>query len=335
MSGYPSAKLAIWLLAALGLAVSGKAEAASDSSLRPDTQVTFAELGWEEDVVLTPSSPVAGVEFELPPDAKQGSGVWYAAQLAYEWSGIPPTDQPAYLYGLWNGQAMYQLKIKRQSEFPIGQFMWSMVDGIWGGSAGTEFSSRFSGRSTNFATVSAIKPGRNRLELQLDLTYARSSDITVKVLRDSKVIATRWGPPLVKANGSMNLRNGQIAVDMHAHNSGLPTVELVAQLLVIYSDGERQLIPVTPEPDGGIRQHWRIRESVDLTRADPSTVHLLLNWGTGQAPYRIWPRDADPWWRHPPGWSTPAVLVAIVVLWISLPAAVRGAFTPSRPAADA
>ena len=292
--------------------------------LESGTAYTFADLGWASDVILTPAAPTAIVRFQLPADAVQGDDTWYAAQLAYKWEGVPPVGEPAYFYGKWNDHAMYQLKVKRDSLAQPGQFLWSMVDGINGGSAGYEVTDKFSGRSTNYATIPSVTGGSNVLEVQLDVSLARGADIKVTVFRSSKIIASRWGPPHVVARGGAEVDNGRLTIDFKDENLGLTTPSLRGRVVVAYATGRPQVTDIQVPKSLGSGEARRVEATVPLERPEPRAAYLLLDWEVGRSPLRVWPVNDNRWWGvTAPDWSLPGAVVAMVVLWISVPAAAR------------
>src|SRR5690606_19830882 len=108
-------------------------------TLKPEARLSFADLGWADDALLSPSHPSASVSVELPQDATQGRSGWYGLRLSYEWHGDLSNDAPVYVYALWNGEAVYQLKLKRDDRFFSGGLEWSMVDLVQGGGGGIDF----------------------------------------------------------------------------------------------------------------------------------------------------------------------------------------------------
>jgi hypothetical protein len=294
--------------------------------LRPETRATLADLGWTADEVLTNDKPKVSVQFRLPDGSKQGHGSWYALRLAFEWHGMPRDGEIAYLYARWNGAAMYQFKMTNRRSRNLSGSEWSMVDAIWGGSGGIEFTDDFRAASTNYATIAGIVPGDNTIEFELDLDFTSAKDLTVRIMRESAVIATRWGPTDVQLRGTADIHDRALVLDLTLRNSGIGARQLALHTVVTYGDGttDRFANPL----DGGIGplEGRDVRLNLDLTRADISSVHVMVDWGTGRAPFRVWPLHDRPWWRpQVPGLSWPGAAIALAALWIALPTAIRAA----------
>jgi hypothetical protein len=305
--------------------------------LAPESSATFEELGWGTDEILSEARPSVAVDFDLPAGASQGGETWYAAQIGYEWSGLPHAGQAAYLYAKWNGATMYQLELEPTDPgFPVG-FRWSMVDAIWGGSAGYEFTNTFAGRSTNFATVGGVKPGRNQLTLELDTQSGPLPGVSVRVLKDSKVIATHWGPTSISVKeATASLSGDKLRFKVRATNAGLPASEFSTQALLAYEDRRTETVSVASPARVEAGRAFEIRDQVQL--ADGSTLKsatLVFHWKAGRSPYVLWPRETASWWQVtlPPS-SVFGALVALASLWIALPAFWRNLRTGARAGAS-
>ena len=160
------------------------------SPLEVPGKATFAQLGWEEDVVVTGNSDPAAVRFRLPDNASQGDSIWYGVHLELEWIGNPgePGDY-GFLRGNWNGRSFYQFKMKRLGDHDAG-FKWSTVDLINGGSHGYELSDTFRSASTNIAQFRSIQGGLNEVTVSLNLAGASNKEIKAVVKKESEIIAT-------------------------------------------------------------------------------------------------------------------------------------------------
>ncbi|MFN0093801.1 MAG: hypothetical protein ACKVVT_03355 [Dehalococcoidia bacterium] len=315
--------IAVLTIAALVAAGSARTTA-RERALVPEAALTFGELGWTDAVALTRDSPVAGVSFELPAGAAQGAAAWYAVELDYRWEGVPPFERPAYLYAKWNGRALYQLEVMQDSTSAPG-FRWSMVDLVQGDAAGISRSGIFEAASANFATNPGIRGGPNTVTVELDLSLAGDSDARAVVFPTSKVIVTRWGPANIDLRGGADVEGNRLKIDATARNSGIAAPLLAGDILVSYSDGSFEAIGRDWGAGLGPNGSRRIREDIVIQRPDPERVHVALEWGTGRRAFRVYPAEPNHWWSSVPFLrpSLPGAVVAVVVLWIALPAALR------------
>ena len=310
-----------WLLL-LALWIPAAACAQAVAPLSAPGRVTFADLGWDADAVVRKGEP-ATVRFWLPEDARQGDPFWYGVTLRFEWDGSPrdPGDY-AFLWGNWNGKAVYQFKVKRVTDIYDG-FQWSMADIVNGGSVGHERGESMRVASSNFAQLSAVQGGWNKLRLSLGLRDANNDDISVAVSRDSQIIATSWEPTRVEAEAKAWVRDGTVDVSVRGRNAGWGADNLRATVLVWSGRREDRFSwDIGPlEPLGSFDASRTFALS---SESRPHRVDVALDWGTGRTAIIAWDarRTAPDWLRFQILRSTIAMMGAVVVLWVTVPTVV-------------
>ena len=152
-------------------------------------QITFAELGWTEDAVISASSP-AVLRFELPEGVRQGDPHWYGVWLKFQLHGNPGwVGDYAFLSASWNGYAVYQFKTQRITTTDSG-IQWSMVDMVNGGNGGYELTDSIAVASSNMAQDDAVRGGLNELRFSLRLSGASNKETKSVVSRESRIIVT-------------------------------------------------------------------------------------------------------------------------------------------------
>ncbi|MCA9852221.1 MAG: hypothetical protein KC482_01250, partial [Dehalococcoidia bacterium] len=301
------------------------ATAVAQEPLEVNESLTFGSVGWESDATLNRGHRAAAIKVQLPADAEQGNPTWYGVKPSYIWDiGLAP-EEIGYLYVKWNGHAVYQLKVSRRSPFGSDVVHWSLVDAVWGYSAGIQYTSRLQLASTNLATIPSIQPGTNTISVELDLSLAPEATGTVTVLRESEVVAWPLGPASIDLTGDTEVDgDGTVHLDLEASNDGIPTDRLAVSLLVFYGDGEREAIPVESDL---IVEHGKptpIVAEVELSRSDVKSVQAYLDWQTGRKNYTLWPHEEKSPLDYVEQLVSPlGAVVALVVLWISVPASIR------------
>jgi hypothetical protein len=288
-----------------------------------DRAYTFEELGLSQPMVLTTASPTASMRLRLPDGATQGSPYWYGLSLEYEWMGMPDQGQLAYLFAKWNELSVYQLKVKAASEHPSWvRAEWSMVDGVNGGAKAYEVSDRIHARSTNFAPFKAIQAGENILTLELHTDFAPTLDATVTISDQSKIIVTSWQAThfAIRAEGGVS-DDGVVSVHARAQNQGWDAPDAVWRTILYYPEGK--VTQRSSTSAGRVAAGASIElEEEWLASGRPLAMDLVLDWGTGSTPLRLWQEDAsvEAWWFVRLPWVTAwGCLAAFCVLWVGVP----------------
>ena len=119
-------RLSHWAIAILigsVLSCGGTADFTGPTAIDTPGAVSFADLGWTDDVVVKGDSPSATVDVILPEDVEQGNPLWYGVRLDFEISGTPglPEDA-AYLN---QGQGGMCIRLRRG----IGLGIWQKCFG--------------------------------------------------------------------------------------------------------------------------------------------------------------------------------------------------------------
>lgn len=287
--------------------------------------VPFAELGWRTDTVLTAAAPTAEVVVVLPAGATQAVAYWYGLELAYEWTGEPgQLDDRAYLRASWNGQAVYQLKIKQSGTIGVG-FEWSMADAVNGSVSGLELTDFFSARSTNFAPLQAVAGGENKILFELDLQDASNQDISVRLKRTSAIRTTSLQPPMLEVDADSEVVGEELLIRTRIKNSGWAPPSLNLSTVVFDQNGNitrRQSLDVQEDrPHAG--EIWEGFLKLSLPdSSDESAVHLVVDWSTGSSILPVWPPNDSPGssvWRFAPRPPLLTMVGALTVLWLTVP----------------
>lgn len=287
-------------------------------------RVSFEDLGVKSSIELSSAAPEHSVIVMLPSDAAQGKGLWFGARIHFVWSGSPQgTGARAYLFGKWNGHGFYQFKTKTLSD--VGrEFEWSMGDLVSGESRGFERSAEFTGASTNFFTLDAVKPGTNQMSFALNLEAARTDAIRVTILPDSELIATDWPPAefVGEAHGSIQAEG--LTVSVSARNIGWPAPAAKAELLLFLRDGQKTIFSATlPNPGKPGKLEWH--QTFPVPEGELQLAELMLDWGTGRKAFQVWPPPdggSNPLLRFAPV-HTVLLVLSMVVLWVCVPMLVR------------
>ena len=310
------------IIAFSGCTFGGGPVGSQPGALKENKAITFADLGWSDDRVISADSLPAIVRFQLPDGAVQGDPVWYGLRLKFQWLGNP--GQPgdfAFLYGGWNGEAVYQFKTKRLSDLDEG-FHWSMVDAVNGGSHGYESGPTMVVTSTNFAQIKSVKEGWNELSLFLGLLDASNREVRVLISKESEIVATRWGPAHVVGSATADVRGDAIDVLVEGRNMGWDAHDL--EVKVIAWNG------YDPEVHdlrlGGLERSepFELRQVVPWRHEDPPVrVDVEVDWGTGRGYYIAWDPNAPSgsWFlqEYRIFGSTIGMVVSVVGLWVTVP----------------
>ena len=305
---------------------SSDAQASDPVLLEGSGRVSFADLGWSEDKVISPGSP-AVVRFRLPEGVQQGEPIWYGITLKFEWSGSPASvGDYAFLNGRWNDKAIYQFKVKRVTDLDNG-FQWSMVDAVNGSSLGYELSETLRASSSNIAQTSAVTGGWNEVGLSLGLRDAGNDGIRVVTSKESDIVATTWDPTFIEGRAEAKVQDNIVDLAVDGRNLGWAAPHLSATALVWsgphHDRFKWDLGPLDPLGT------FELNERLVLSPGrEPHRIDVELDWGTGRHFYIVWDTSkvsaSSRFIGHRAFRSTVGVMVAIIVLWVCVPALVSG-----------
>lgn len=322
-------RLSHWAIAILigsVLSCGGTADFTGPTAIDTPGAVSFADLGWTDDVVVKGDSPSATVDVILPEDVEQGNPLWYGVRLDFEISGTPglPEDA-AYLVGSWNKRAMYFMPLEKMAGFDDG-FRWTTHEPLYGWHMGYETTDYFSAASTSFAILDAVRGGMNTIAIHLDMSLASNPDFQVRVRKESQVVAVQWRETQIEWKGRAEIDGELVVVDFQGRNTGQAATDFRITA-VIYRDDTS--VSFHTHDVGALEQGGELNYSdiISITPGSPVfAVDLDLEWNGGRDYLRLWPAAPDPSWyeRVPrPFRSTVGALVAMVAVWIGLPALVR------------
>ena len=232
----------------------------------------------------------------------------------------------AFLYGYWNDHAFYQLKVKRLSELDPG-FQWSMADVVNGSSLGYETSEQFTARSTNFVQLASVQPGVNEVNFTLGLLDASNPDISALLMKDSKVVATKVQPDYLDIKARAVMDGPRVFLSVSGNNNGWAAPQLNLHAQVFHEGGAYQeqsfiLGRVDALADFDYDEYFTLDENVST--APVKVIMAQLDWGTGQHILQAWPPPpVVPFYAHSFFRSGIGVMVAVVILWVGIPALFR------------
>ena len=140
-------------------------------------------------------------------------------------------------------------------------------------------------------------------------------------------MVTDMQPTYIQAEADAALNGKQVAVSVWGRNLGWATYHLEVQAQVFHEGGTHQ---TQRWPVGQLegREEFNFSESFtlddDISRAPVQQVLAQLHWGTGQQTLQAWPPPLrPPFYNHPVFRSGVGAMVAVVVLWVGVPAVLR------------
>ena len=287
-------------------------------------RTTFADLGWDKDMTVSASTP-ASVFFRLPEDVRQGDPLWYGVHLKFKWKGNPgQVGDYAFLYGRWNGKAVYQFKTKRVSDLDRG-FRWAMADLVNGSSSGYEVGDTVSIASTNMAQTKAVSEGQNVLAFSVALGDASNKEASVLISKESEVVVTGWQPTNFEGAVEAQVEEGVVDIAVTGENTGwgAGTFTIKSVIWSGTSSVEREWALGPLPPLGKVDFHG---QSVIEERKKPHRVDVVLDWGSGRQGYVAWDstrKKSIPLLGNNIFRSVVGVGIAVAILWVLLPVLVR------------
>lgn len=287
--------------------------------------ISFAELGWDDDRMVYGNSAPATVSIDLPEETKQGDPLWYGIRLDFEISGSPGhAGDDAYLTGTWNDRAMYFMPLESTDTFASG-FEWVTHESLSGWHMGYEVSDEFPAASTSFAILDAVKGGTNTVSIRLD-AEEDIQNLQVKIKKESQLVAVRWKKTDIVGSGYADIDGDTVTVQFQAENVG-ETADDLRITVIVYRDDtsvkyQTSHIGVLAKGDS-----LNFSDTILLVPGAPVfSVDVDVEWNGGREYLRLWPESPlPPWYERVPRAfrSTAGALVAIVVLWLGIPALTR------------
>ena len=288
---------------------------------------SFEKMGWNSDLLLTSDSGPATVRFWLPEDTEQGHPHLYGVRLEFDWHGNPgDVGDVAYLRGRWNGLGFYLFEIERLTTSDEG-FHWATTDLVNGHSEGYELGMTFSGASTNFAQLRAVRPGWNDISIFLDLLDASNKDIRVVVKRESHIIATSLRPSNIDVGAEAEVKGEQIRLRLEGWNRGWTVHQLEVRAVVYHEDGSYQVNRwqegrVEPLAEYNFDETFQLNATI--TDSSVHSVFAEVDWGSGRRVLQAWPLvSGTRFYSRGAFRSGVGTMAALVVLWVGVPMLVR------------
>jgi hypothetical protein len=173
----------------------------------------------------------------------------------------------------------------------------------------------------------------------LEVLGAESAEnVRVTISKDSEVIVTPIGPASLALGGHAQFRDERMNINLHARNEGLRARDVRLTFVTTHADGRvTRFEHADPSGVGA-----RATKSYNLTyevEGQANSVFVETSWATGGlGAQRLYTGRSGSWsWPDPP-LEFPLVIVALVILWIVLPASladIRQAVHPNwfRPRA--
>ena len=193
-----------------------------------------------------------------------------------------------------------------------------VMDMVNGGNHGYETTDRARFSLTNIAQTKAIQNGQNRISMFLGLHDAVNKDISVTVKKESAVIATSWVPTYFKGSPHVDFRDELIYLRIEGENLGWKAHDAKISVLLHRENNPERLVwdnlvlePLTP---------FEFEATIPNPGGLPVPMEAVLDWESGRQAIPIWPVEHTPsWYEQGVFRSTAGVLVAVAVLWVSIP----------------
>jgi hypothetical protein len=176
---------------AVPVGVGGPASAIGGDNYRSLRALGSGDL----EIPVARSTAKMAVEFNLPPQARQGPDVWYLVRLHASLEVSSESGRGlVYVSTLVNGRASNQIEVEVGPNADCGMSLkWSAVDLLEGHTADVICGSRLDLRSTNFAQYRAIRPGASTLTFQMEqLDHVKVESL--RIFSDSGILISTRGP---------------------------------------------------------------------------------------------------------------------------------------------
>lgn len=324
-------RLAALLAAALVLGgiLGGSSVGAQDAAspvLDKPGQLSFEELGWTDDVLLTGDSPSATVRVRLPEGVRQGEPLWYGVRLVYELGNPGEHDFEGELFVGWNDRQFYTGRFGRRDDINKG-FWWIAIERVHtphDSGGGIELGEKIRLATSQFGLLWSLREGWNDVIVYLNfIPHDDKSVGQALIKKESQVIAVNWQPTDVQGEARTRIDDDGVRLDFRGRNLGRLAADFSIKAQVFREDGSHRAYDW---PQGTLLTHSEVEFRETIAHEDDSPVNSIimeLDWGAGYRLLPAWPPEAGPSWydRLPsPLRSGVGAMVALVVLWVGLPA---------------